>query len=190
MKKRHIVRSRQTALELQSLQGCEMNGHTFGHNGKERMKKLMMRLLKCVLGTFVLLVFYFALSNIWKGEDWIGTYYGIKLNSQYTLWTIDPQGSHYSIQDNKAFEEMPSEIDSVQVAGNYVLGHSKKGYFLIDMKTQKLVYYAAKPMIKPWNDTVRLMSPHTYYQQHNRHIDIICMLLFLFSAVLLCWRIW
>ena len=165
MKKRHIVRSRQTSLELQSLQGCEMNEWTFGHNGKERMKKLMMRLLKCVLG-------------------------GIKLNSQYTLWTTDPQGNHYSIQDNKAFEEMPSEVDSVQVAGNYVLGHSKKGYFLIDMKTQKLVYYAAKPMIKPWNDTVRLMSPHTYYQQHNRHIDIICMLLFLFSAVLLCWRIW
>ena len=85
---------------------------------------------------------------------------------------------------------MPSEVDSVQVAGNYVLGHSKKGYFRIDMKTQELVYYAAKPMIKPWNDTVRLMSPHTYYQQHSRHIDIICMLLFLFSAVLLCWRIW
>ena len=33
---------------------------------------------------------------------------------------------------------MPSEVDSVQVAGNYVLGHSKKGYFLIDMKTQKI----------------------------------------------------
>lgn len=166
-----------------------MQRHTF-ENRKDRMKKLIMRLIKCLSGTFALLVLYAALSNIWKGEDWIGTYYGIKLNSQYTLWTIDPQGCHYSIQDNEAFEDMPLGIDSIQVADNYVLGHSKKGYFLLDMKTQKLAYYAARPMVKPWNDTVSLIPPHTYYQQHNRHIDIICVLLFLLSTVFLWWRLW
>jgi len=42
---------------------------------------------------------------------------------------------------------MPSEVDSVQVAGNYVLGHSKKGYFLIDMKTQKSMLQEKKQLV-------------------------------------------
>lgn len=153
------------------------------------MKKRVIRYFICLFITFILLILCTALCKIWEGEDWIGTYYGINLNEQYTLWTGDAQGKDYSIQDNVAYEDMPSGIDSVQVVGNCVIGHCSKGYFLLDMTAQRLAYFAAKPIGKYWNNDLTLIPSHAYYQQRTRKIDIICALLFLISTGMVWWWI-
>ena len=94
-----------------------------------------------------------------------------------------------NIQDNVAYEEMPSGIDSVQVVGNCVIGHCSKGYFLLDMTAQRLAYFAAKPIGKYWNNDLTLIPSHAYYQQRTRKIDIICALLFLISTGMIWWWI-
>lgn len=140
------------------------------------MSEITKKIIGVLSTSFLLLIFCFAVNREWRGEDWIGTYYGIHLNDRFNLWTIDSHGHDYAIEDIDGCDDTPY-IDSILVKDNLVFGktqNKRRKYFLLNLQSGNIRYYSRHPSTGSWKNCEKMVTPHAYYQYKNRYKDFVC----------------
>ena len=127
----------------------------------------IVRAIVSILIIYLLIVIYSISMKLIKDEDFIGTYYCVKINADTELEIC---GTATRIIDKETDETIISDLDSMVVVDDVIYGLCKNKYFLLTLPSKKVVY-STIPLSQYSANT--LLSPMEDYSEKTMYIDII-----------------
>ena len=143
----------------------------------------IFRTIACIFIIIVLIIVYSVSMTFIKGEDFIGSYYSINIESDILLEIC---GTSTAIIDKRSDEAIVCDVDSMITIDDAIYGISGNKYFLLTLLNGK-VDYSSIAMSRYSKYT--LLSPMEYYERKTKYIDIAGLIVLLCSITFVIKRV-